>query len=323
MMLFDILSIIPGKKKKSQSGWFTFNGICCHHRGHNADKRGRSGLKFDGENNWSIHCFNCGFKCGFTLGKPISKNCSTFLSWAGIDKEQIQRYNIQSLQHKDLLSLLDQPKKKIKIKFDEFKIINGELIDITNKKHQIYIDYLNSRKIDYKDYPFLVTPNELGRNSKRIIIPYAYKNKFVGQTSRFIDNRIPKYLNEQQPGYVFGIDFQKPNWQFCILVEGIFDALSINGCAILHNDISEMQAQLLSSLNRPIIYVPDRDKTGLDVCYKALDLGYRISLPNWEIDVKDVNDAVVKYGKLATLMSIIQNTTTSKVKLEMYKRKFK
>lgn len=319
--MFDILSTIPGKKKKTQSGWYSFNGVCCHNRGHSKDTRGRSGLKFDGTN-WSVHCFNCNFKCGFTLGKTISKNCKQFLSWCGVEPRQIDKWNIQSLQNKDALDLITTKKKKLKVKFKEIPI-DGELLDPSNTKHQIYIEYLNKRKIDYSSYPFLVTPNEIGRNKNRIIIPYLYNNKIVGKTSRYLDNKIPKYINEQQEGYVFGIDFQKPNWQYCIVVEGIFDALSIDACAILHSDINELQAQLLSSLNKQIIYLPDRDKTGFDVCEKALDLGYKISLPNWDKDVKDVNDAVVKYGKLPTLLSILQSVTTSKVKLEMYRKKFK
>jgi len=153
------------------------------------------------------------------------------------------------------------------------------------------------------------------------VIPYTYKNKIVGHTSRFLDNKTPKYINEQQPGYVFGIDFQKPNWEVCILVEGIFDALSINGCALTHNTINDDQASILSDLNRKIIFVPDRDKTGLKSCNRALELGYSVSIPNWDSSVKDVNDAVIKYGKLPTLLSILQSATTSKVKVELNRRK--
>jgi hypothetical protein len=50
-------------------------------------------------------------------------------------------------------------------------------------------------------------------------------------------------------------------------------------------------------------------------------LGYQVSLPNWEADIKDVNDAVVRYGKLPTLMSILQSATNSKIKIEMNRKK--
>jgi len=318
--MFDILTVVPGKKKLTQSGWHSFNAVCCHNRGHKPDRRSRGGIRMDGDN-WSMHCFNCGFKCGFMLGKSITKNTKQFLKWCGIDEEQIQKWSLDSLQHKDLLDYVKVKKQKLKVKFKEYPLPEGELLDKSNINHKVYIDYLESRNIKVDDYPFLITPTELGRQKNRIVIPYTYNNKIVGHTSRFLDNKIPKYINEQQPGYVFGIDFQKPNWEVCILVEGIFDALSINACALTHNTINDDQAELLAQLNKKIIFVPDRDKTGLSTCDRALELGYSVSIPNWDSDIKDVNDAVVRYGKLVTLLSILQVATTNKVKVEMQRKK--
>lgn len=320
MAIFDVLTVTPGRKKLSQSGWYSFNAVCCHHRGHNVDKRSRGGIRIDG-NNWSMHCFNCGFKCGFTLGKSISKTTKQFLIWCGVDETQIQKWNLESLQQKDLLSYLDTIHKKIKVKFKDHALPDGDLLDPNNPSHAKYIEYLRRRAIDPAEYPLLVTPDMPGRMGNRVIIPYTHNNRIVGHTSRFLDNKIPKYINEQQPGYVFGIDMQKPEWQVCILVEGIFDALSISGCALTHNSISDEQAYLLSKLRRKIIFVPDRDKTGLSTIERALELGYSVSIPNWEPGIKDVNDAVVKYGKFTTLVSILQSATTSKVKLEMQRKK--
>lgn len=318
--MFDILSVIPGRKKLTHSGWYSFNAICCHHFGHKPDKRGRGGIRKDGDN-WSMHCFNCGFKCGFTLGKSLTKNTKQLLLWSGIEESQIGKWNLESLQHKDLLSYVQIKKQKKKIKFKEHTLPEAEILDASNPAHTKYVEYLNKRGVSVNDYPFMITPNDSGRQGNRIIIPYTYHNQIVGHTSRFLDSKIPKYINEQQPGYVFGIDFQKPDWQVCILVEGIFDALSLNACALTHNTINDDQVELLNQLNRKIIFVPDRDKTGLQTCDRALELGYSVSIPNWDSDVKDVNDAVVKYGKLSTLLSILQSATTSKVKIEMQRRK--
>ena len=209
--MFDISSVIPGRKKQTQSGWLSFNAICCGHRGHKPDRRGRGGLKFDG-NNWVMHCFNCGFSCSFTLGRSILPKTRDFLIWCGTDSEQVARWSLESLQHKDLLDFT-QPKKKIKIKFNDHKLPDGEILDSNNPLHKIFADYVQARGISTYDYPFLITPSEKGRMANRVVIPYTYKNKIVGHTSRFLDNKIPKYLNEQQAGYVFNIDMQKPEWQ--------------------------------------------------------------------------------------------------------------
>lgn len=317
--MFDILSIVPGRKKQTTSGWISFNAICCSHMGHRPDKRGRGGIKFDG-NNWSYHCFNCNFKSGFVLGRPITSNTKKLLTWCGIDEIQIQKWSLESLQQQDFVDLT--PKKKEKnIKFDEHKLPDAELLDENNPLHKVYIDYLTKRGLYTNEYPFMVTPSEPGRMGNRIIIPYTYKNKIVGHTSRFLDNRIPKYINEQQPGYVFGYDFQTNEQNVCILVEGIFDALSLGACALTHNTINDDQARLLAQLNKQIIFVPDRDEAGLESCDRALELGYRVSIPNWDSSVKDVNDAIVKYGRLPTLLSILESATMNKIKIELQRKK--
>ena len=318
--MFDILQLIPGKKKLTQSGWHSFNAVCCHHRGHTVDKRGRGGIKFSDGDNWSYHCFNCGFKCGFTLGKSITKNTRQLLAYLGMDKEQIDRYSFESLQHKDLLDFTKAKKEKKKIKFKEMPLPEAELIDGNNIKHMPFVEYLQKRKISYNSYPFMCTPDEEGRQNNRVIIPFTYENKIVGHTSRYLDDRKPKFISEQQSGYLFGVDLQKPEWQVCIVVEGIFDALSINGCALTTNAISDEQAEILRNLNRKIIVVPDQDKSGMDVINRALDLGFYVSIPDWDEGIKDVNDAVIKYGKLPTLLSILQSATNSKIKTEI-KRK--
>jgi hypothetical protein len=318
--MFDILSIIPGKRKLTGSGWHSFNAVCCHHRGHKADRRSRGGIKFDGTTNWSMHCFNCGFKCGFKLGTPIGKNTKQLLVWCGVDETQIQKWSMESVLQKDFVDLTPKKKEK-KIKFKDHELPDADLLDENNPLHKVYIDYLATRGISSSEYPFMITPNDVGRMANRIIIPYTYKNKIVGHTSRFLDNKIPKYINEQQPGIVFGYDFQKSDQSVCILVEGIFDALSLGACALTHNTINDDQAELLAQLNRKIIFVPDHDKTGLATCDRALELGYSVSIPPWDDDVKDVNDAVVKYGRLATLLSILESATMNKIKIEIQRNK--
>lgn len=320
--MFEVLTIVPGKKKLTQSGWHSFNAVCCHHRGHKVDRRGRGGIRFDGDFNWSYHCFNCGFKCGFQIGKQLSKNTKQFLHWCGVDDIQINKWNLESLQNKDLLEYIKVKKQKLKVKFKEVSLPeDAELIDPGNPNHQKFVDYLHARGVSLSSYPFMITPDEEGRNSNRIIIPYTFENKIVGHISRYLDNRIPKYIKEQQPGFVFGIDLQKPEYEVCLVFEGIFDALMFNGCALTHETISDEQAEILRRLNRRIIIVPDMDKTGLGIIDRALELGFQVSLPDWGEGIKDANDAGLKYGKLPTLLSILQNATNSKIKLQMMRTK--
>jgi len=319
--MFDILTVIPGKKKNTQSGWTSFNAPCCSHNGHNPDKRMRGGIKSDGDD-WQFHCFNCNFKCGFKLGRAISKKTRSFLSLCYMPDADINKWSLHSIQHKDLLDSLLHKKKQIKLpKFKEQEMPEGELIYTANKEHQVYIDYLNKRGLQHNDYPFMVNPKAEGRQALGIVIPYTYENKVVGSTIRFMDDRNPKFINDQQQGYVFGTDLQKEDWEVVLVFEGIFDAISMNGLALTHDTVNDNQVAVINKLGKRVIVVPDQDKTGLGICERALELGYDVSLPNWSEDIKDANDAVIKYGRLNTLLSILDAATNSKVKVEVMRNK--
>jgi DNA primase len=143
----------------------------------------------------------------------------------------------------------------------------------------------------------------------------------VGWTARFLDNKLPKYINHSQPGYVFGTDLQQSNWEHVLVMEGIFDALSIGGLAVMHNTVSDSQARLIRSLGKQVTVVPDQDKAGLELIDRAVELGWAVSIPTWPEHIKDVNDAVIAYGRLGALLTIMQARETSRIKIEMHKKK--
>ena len=318
--MIDILSYIPQKRKQTSSGWVSFNAPCCVHTGESADRRSRGGVKQQ-EDDWSYHCFNCGFTASFVPGRPVSYKARKLLGWLGVDSTDIERLNLESLKRKSLLDLTAERNtiKQTQIDFDEKEVPEGvERIDPNNKLHFHYVDYLKQRGIVF-GYPFLVDKKRGPRD--RIVVPYTYKNRIVGHTSRYLDSRTPKFINSQQPGYVFGYDLQKSNWTSAIVVEGIFDALSISGLACMHETISKDQAQLLKQLQRRIIVVPDQDRAGLSIIDAAVEHKFEVSIPEWPEDIKDVNDAVVRFGVAQTLQQIHQHAERSKIKIEMAKKR--
>jgi len=318
--MIDILSYIPQKRKQTSSGWVSFNAPCCVHTGESADRRSRGGVK-QAEDDWSYHCFNCGFTASFVPGRPVSYKARKILGWLGVDSTDIERLNLESLKRKSLLDLTAERNtiKQTQIDFDEKEVPEGvELVDPELDQHKHYQEYLDKRGI-VLEYPFLVDKKRGPRD--RIVVPYTYKNRIVGHTSRYLDSRTPKFINSQQPGYVFGYDLQKPNWTSAIVVEGIFDALSISGLACMHETISKEQAQLLKQLKRRIIVVPDQDRAGLSIIDAAVEHKFEVSIPEWPEGVKDVNDAVVQFGVAHTLQQIHQNAERSKIKIEMFKKR--
>ena len=100
----------------------------------------------------------------------------------------------------------------------------------------------------------------------------------------------------------------------------MFDALSINGPAVLHAEINDAQVRLIRSLGREVIVVPDQDEAGMKLVDRAVELGWAVSMPNWPAGVKDVNDAVICLGKVGALITILQSKETSKIKIELRKK---
>jgi DNA primase len=118
------------------------------------------------------------------------------------------------------------------------------------------------------------------------------------------------------------MDDQLPNAKFVVVTEGILDAMCIGGVGILSNNASETQAQIIDTLARETILVPDRDRAGQRLIDDALEYGWSVSFPEWENDVKDVNDAVVRYGKLFVLKSILDAKETSSLKINLRRKRW-
>ena len=78
---------------------------------------------------------------------------------------------------------------------------------------------------------------------------------------------------------------------------------------------------MIKGTGKTITVVPDQDLAGMALVDKALELGWAVSMPEWPEDVKDVNDAVKKFGRLATLLTILEARETSKIKIELRKKK--
>jgi hypothetical protein len=312
--MIDVISFLPGKRKQTASGWISFNAPCCIHRGDGQDKRQRGGIKPSPDGSWSYHCFNCGYTASFVLGRNVTFKARKLLEWMNVPQEEIERINLESLKHKSIEGLLGE-RQVIVNQLQNIVFEDRDLPADTQPISDTGLAYLNSRRLPV-DYPFLY--KTMPRPG--IVIPFTHDNQVVGHTTRFLDDRTPKYIQDIQPGYVFGTDLQGTDWQHAIVVEGVFDALSINGLAVLHADINDAQARLIRSLGRDVVVVPDQDEAGMRLVDRAVELGWSVSMPNWPAEIKDVNDAVIRWGRLATLITIMQARETSRIKIELRKK---
>ena len=333
-----VTQILPHKRKtNATSGWTSFNGVCCQHNGETADTRGRGGLVMNADGGVSYHCFNCNFKASYVPGRHLTYKFRKLLSWLGADEGTIKRLVIDAIRIRELVApeqlveTVEQEEIKFKARplpeeaqtfhaLSNFYTLNDDR-DVPNDFHNAVL-YTASRKLDLGRYEFYWTPEQHNNLNKRVIIPFTWRNQIIGYTARGIYDTIkPKYHNSHEPNYVFNVDKQLKDAKFVIVVEGPFDAMAIDGVAICGNECSEIQADIIDSLGREVIVVPDADRAGVRLVDKAVEYGWTVSFPEWQEKYKDVGSAVETFGKLFVIKSILATRQSNKLKIELRKKK--
>ena len=326
------VGILPASKKTGQGGWTSFNAPCCVHRGESADTRKRGGIKTDGTGSVSYHCFNCGYKASYKPGRPLFYKFKKLLEWLGARDSEINRLTIEALRVKDLISPTATDNAKEEIQFEARQLPAesrsfmemADFVTLTNgyfpKHFNQAVEYIAERKIDMQRYDFYWSSSIEHKMDHRVIVPFKYKGKIVGSSARALVEGIkPKYYSDHPSQFVFNLDEQRPDSKFVIVCEGPFDAMSIDGVAVLSNEISEDQAYLIDELKRDVIVVPDWDKAGRILIQQAIDYGWSVSFPVWRETCKDINEAVIKYGKLFVLKAILDATESNPLKIKLKK----
>ena len=330
-----IKSLLPAKRKQTPSGWISFNAPCCVHNGQSADTRGRGGLTANSDGSVSYHCFNCNFKASFQPGRHLTFKFRKLLSWLGAGDSDVKRLVIEAIRIKDLVAPgeLKEPEEKIEFKTRTLpadaisfqQLLTFHLLNDFNNVPPLLnsaVDYVKQRKIDTTKYDFYWTDRTEHSLHQRVIIPMIWEGNTIGYTSRaFTDGVKPKYYSNYEPNFVFNTNNQQRDWKFVIVCEGPFDAMSVDGVAIMSNECSETQAEIIESLGKEVIVVADRDKAGAKLLQDAMDYGWSASFPVWQETCKDINEAVVKYGKLFVLKAILDSKETSRLKIELMRKR--
>jgi hypothetical protein len=304
---------LPVRTTRTPSGWLTFNCPMC------GDKRKRAGVISNGAK-ISYNCFNCKYTTGWSPSTHLGKRYKDLALRLGATEADIHSVQLDLMRHSDLLESADTESYVYNLaKFEKVELPEDAVsIDDLPNGHDLK-EYARQRGI-LGLYPLLHFP-ELAYN-KRVVVPFTYNGELVGWTGRHInppdDKSVSKYLHKMTSGYVFNIDrFANDQRDIVIVVEGVFDAIMIDGVAVLGNHVTAEQAHLISQLGKRVILCPDRDEPGKELIAQAMALDWEVSFPPWADDVKDAADAVNCYGRLLTVASIIKHATNNKIKIQV------
>ena len=319
----EILTKLPVRKKVTPSGWLTINCPMCTSQGQSRnDTKSRGGFVF--KDGLSYHCFNCNYKASYQTGRLLNKKMRMLLTGIGFSDSEVKTLQLQAMKEKS-----DEPDtfkpSYDDITFKEVALPQGAKLfeEFTDPKDaaniiQLY-KYIHQRNLlFYKNYYY--TNVAYNNFNNRVIVPFTYKGKTVGYSARlFKDSKGPKYYTSSQPGYMFNMDNLFKERKYVILVEGVFDAIAIDGVAVLHNELNPNQINLINKakITSEIIVCADKDKAGNKLVKTALDNDWSVSFPEFEKGIKDCADAVQKYGQILTIRMILDNIVRSKTKIQV------
>ena len=329
-----ILTSLPAGRKKTPSGWISFNAPCCVHNGETADKKKRGGIMTSADGTVSYHCFNCGFKASYVIGRKLAYKMRQFMGYIGIPDDTIRKLAIEAMREEEgdvkyekkkfvTFGKKDLPNNARPLDVWLEKYTTGTLSNTEQKSVDNLLNYLSSRGIGPDWYDFMYSPSKIWDIYQRLLIPFYWKGEIVGFTGRvFEESQAVKYYTDVWPGYVFNMDAQDWTRKFVIVTEGPFDAITISGVSILGSEINDTQRELIDGLNRQVIVVPDRDAPGEKLINQAKEFGWSVSFPDWGDNVNDVADAVAKYGRLFVIQSILKTTESNKLKIDLKRKMY-
>lgn len=310
-------------------GWYAILHQKCDH----GRKGPRAAFKFEGPIT-GFHCFNCGHTAKYdpTEHPYLSDNMKEVMEDFLIPESEYQQVVLQALKLHPTKSDAETLKIKENLEPEEISLpdIFYHLSEANDSWAELARYYLKEKRgVIPANYPFMLAKktniNHLKKWHGRVIIP-VYKNKklifYMGRD--LTDNKTKKYETPSvsKDTVLYGYDklhtdYDKPLY----IVEGWFDAESINGVAIFGNEISDSKIKILDRSRRKKVYIPDREGDGIIGAEQALEAGWAISTPNIGT-CKDMSEAVFKYGKLYILKTLADNTVddwfTASVKLRTF-----
>lgn len=288
----------------------------------------RGGWLIDGDIA-SYHCFNCGIKGSLAPPYTMSNDVVKILEAFHVPINKIK-----------LLGVNKSAAPVVKaVKSFEVIPIPDYFVELTKaKSHPMYniaCNFLvNDKMIDIFKYKFYLStgksssPIELAKAKflyNRLIIPAYKSDDMIYYQSRALLNSNKKYMSVDKPrgSAMYFIDrLYDKNINRIFVVEGFFDAYHVNGVAVMENYLTKEQIDLLNKFDKPKIVVPDRNGDSTKLVNIALQNDWSISIPNFDDDIKDITDCVLRYGRLYTAKLIansIYSGDTAKVMVKLKK----
>lgn len=322
------IQYLPSDRKTSTSGFYICCPMCMSMGENRNDTKHRGGFTVKPDGGFIYHCHNCKYATQWEMSGRVGKNLMFFLTTIGVPSKSVP-LGLRLLRPNETLNVkIKEPEKPdVVMSFDEVSLPGGARSFDSwveeDELNMLFLDafgYMASRgETVFNGSTYYWTPDSNFGMNQRVIIPFYHHGKLVGYTCRCFteNNKLRKYYSKHQTDYMYNQDLLEGDDDIILLVEGILDAISIEGVGLLGNSLSQKQINLLKWSNKRIVLVPDRNKAGEKLLNQVLALDWEVSVPSWDGGVDDCAAATNRYGKLYTLETIYSAITSSNLKIKV------
>ena len=263
----------------------------------NKTEKRTGGFRFESDK-IGYNCFrgSCDASCVYTFGEPMSRRFKRLMEAIGVKVPASLRMVKSSIQKamEDVDNDLYVKNSYNKIDFPE-----GNMVTVTDDDSDLgawWRRYLERRKIPMTGLRVCHS----GQYRDCLMIPFWNDGKYVG--CQFLTKAGVYLANYGGNEHLLYSPSGSFNMKTVILVEGAMDARCIPfGVATLGKKVTPEQAYHL--IGKRVIMLPDI--YGNHYIDQFQDYEWEICVPPW--DVKDLNDAVKKYGLLVATRMVMDN----------------
>lgn len=307
MKCVSIQSIIEKNNifRPIRTGWLVGKCPICN------DYKERAGFKFE-NGNVIYNCWNCPAGSQYEeYSGQMSKKFRKVLLAFGIDedeissavnsvfffKKEVTKISLQSV------TTIDTSTPEIKLPDKTFPLGHDSSIEA-----QLQIaDYLLSRNINLDKYPFFFSLQPKLIN--RVIIPYYRNNKLIyWQARSILSGEKKKWENSpvRRDGVMFNYDqLQMFDRKPLFVTEGVFDAMLVDGIALLGSVLNDVKKSVLEKSRRRLIFIIDKDSNGRSLANAVLNCGWEIAfVPD---GAEDLSDSVRRFGLSWSLYELMKS----------------
>jgi len=292
--------------QSSGTGWRVGKCPLCN------DYKVRGGFKFE-DDQVIYNCWNCSTASRYTeFSGKMSNKFKTILRALDIDDDDIRPIVNTALFFKkgesdkitlSKLTKVNTTTPTIKLPAKSFPLGHTEFLDYQEK----LVDYLLDRKIDISKYQMFFSLEQ--RFINRVIIPYYRNGNLIYWQGRHTDPKEKLRYDNAPVGreaVMFNMDELTRYSDLPLFVcEGVFDAMMVDGVALLGSRLNDAKIDLLSKSNRRIVFVIDKDSNGKHLAETVIEHGWEIAFsPD---GTEDLNESVRRFGLCYTTRELFKS----------------